>query len=94
MATIVVVLEIDFANLILAVIHERAFMTSTIYTFLCSIFKLSTGVRLPIWHCDRLHQPAGIINIGLIRDEANVAGPHRGPRIEVPPLSENLARWS
>lgn len=30
------------------------------------------------------------MNIGHIRDETNVAAPYRGPRIEVPPLSENL----
>lgn len=31
------------------------------------------------------------MDIGLIRDEANVAKPRRGPRVELHPLSENLA---
>lgn len=44
---------------------------------------------MSIWYCDRLLL-AGIVDISLIRDEANVETPHRGPVIEVPPLSVNL----
>lgn len=45
---------------------------------------------MTIWHYDRHCRPAGTVDIGLIKDEANVAVPHRGSRIKVPPLSENL----
>ena len=46
---------------------------------------------MPIWHCDRLRKSIETFDIGLIKDEDNVAASRRGPRIEVPPLSENLA---
>ncbi|KAG5599265.1 hypothetical protein H5410_030635 [Solanum commersonii] len=46
---------------------------------------------VPIWHCDRLIHPTRALYIGLIRDEANVAAPHREPQIEVPPLGTDLA---
>lgn len=36
-------------------------------------------------------QLAGTMDIGLFKDEGTVAAPHRGPRIEVPSLKENLA---
>uniref|UniRef100_M1DTH6 Integrase core domain containing protein n=1 Tax=Solanum tuberosum TaxID=4113 RepID=M1DTH6_SOLTU len=60
-------LEIDFARMLLAEIHEKAFKTSTTYPFL--------------WTLD----------IGLIRDEANVAAPRREPQVEVPPLGADFA---
>uniref|UniRef100_M1DAD5 Integrase core domain containing protein n=1 Tax=Solanum tuberosum TaxID=4113 RepID=M1DAD5_SOLTU len=44
-----------------------------------------------IWHCDKLVYPTGALDIGLIRDEANVAAPRREPQVEVPPLGADLA---
>lgn len=49
------------------------------------------SARVPIWHSDVLKTPTGTVDVGLIRDEANEADPHRGPRVEVTPLGENLA---
>uniref|UniRef100_M1DS39 Integrase core domain containing protein n=1 Tax=Solanum tuberosum TaxID=4113 RepID=M1DS39_SOLTU len=46
---------------------------------------------MPIWHCDRLIHPTGTLDIGLIRDKANMAAPRREPQIEVPPLGADLA---
>uniref|UniRef100_M1DZH1 Integrase core domain containing protein n=2 Tax=Solanum tuberosum TaxID=4113 RepID=M1DZH1_SOLTU len=46
---------------------------------------------VPIWHCDRLIHPTGALDIGLIRDEANVAAPRKEPEVEVPPLGADLA---
>lgn len=46
---------------------------------------------MPICHCDALHTPTGTVDIGLIRDEANVAALRRRPRVELQPLSEKLA---
>ncbi|KAG5576886.1 hypothetical protein H5410_057020 [Solanum commersonii] len=43
-----------------------------------------------------LVHPTGALDIGLIRDEANVAAPRREPQVEVPPLGIDLAahkRW-
>uniref|UniRef100_M1DK53 Integrase core domain containing protein n=1 Tax=Solanum tuberosum TaxID=4113 RepID=M1DK53_SOLTU len=43
-----------------------------------------------VWHCDRLLQATKTLDIGLIRDEANVAAPHREPHVAVPPLRDDL----
>ena len=48
-------------------------------------------VEVPIWHRDTLLTPVGTVDIGLIRDEANVAATRRGPRVELHPVSENSA---
>ena len=55
------------------------------------IFQLYRDVGVPLWHCDVLLTPIGIVDIGLIKDETNVAAPRRGPRVDLQPLSENLA---
>lgn len=54
------------------------------------IFQLRRDAGVPLWHCDVLRTPTGIVDIGLIRDEANVVAPQRGPRVHLKPLSENL----
>uniref|UniRef100_M1DTS8 Integrase core domain containing protein n=1 Tax=Solanum tuberosum TaxID=4113 RepID=M1DTS8_SOLTU len=54
-----------------------------------SVYGQDSGV--PIWNCDRLIHPTGTLDIGLIRDEANVAAPRREPQVEVPPLGADLA---
>ncbi|KAG5586092.1 hypothetical protein H5410_046526 [Solanum commersonii] len=89
-AALVAGVEIDFAHLC-GEIHERAFRTSTTYPFPCLIFQLCRDSGVPIWHCDRLVHPTGALDIGLIRDEANVAAPRREPQVEVPPLGTDLA---
>ncbi|KAG5606067.1 hypothetical protein H5410_027559 [Solanum commersonii] len=45
---------------------------------------------LPIWHCGKLIWPTGTLDIGLIRDEANVAVPHRELPVDVPPIGADL----
>uniref|UniRef100_M1DKZ6 Integrase core domain containing protein n=1 Tax=Solanum tuberosum TaxID=4113 RepID=M1DKZ6_SOLTU len=78
-AALVAGVEIDFARILLAEIHERVFKTSTTYPCPCLISQLCRDSGLPIWHCDRLIHPTGTLDIGLIRDEANVAAPRREP---------------
>ena len=46
---------------------------------------------MPIWNIDKLKTPMGIVDIGLIRDEANELAPRRGPLPQLPPLCDNLA---
>ena len=79
--TLVAGLEIDFARMMLAAIHERAFKTSTTYPFACLIFYLCRNARVPILYCDILHTPVGTVDIGLIRKEANVVAQRIGPRV-------------
>lgn len=74
-------IEINFAKIFLVVIHEREFKTSTTYPFPCLIFWLSKDVGVPILHCDRLYQQPRKVDIGLIRDKANVMAPVEGPRL-------------
>ncbi|KAG5594966.1 hypothetical protein H5410_036198 [Solanum commersonii] len=90
-AALVAGVEIDVACMLLAEIHERAFKTSTTYPFPCLIFHLCRDSGVPIWHCDRLIHPTGTLDIGLIRDEVNVAAPRSEPQVEVPPLGADLA---
>ena len=71
--------------------HERAFKVTTTYPFPCMIFSLCRSAGVPIWHVDQLKTPLGTVDIGLIRDEANEFAPHRGTRLELPPLGDNLA---
>ncbi|WMV41193.1 hypothetical protein MTR67_034578 [Solanum verrucosum] len=69
--------------------HGRVLHTTT-YAFLCLIFQLCKDDGVPVWHCDKLIQATKTLDIGLIRDEANVAVPHRESQVEVPPLGEDL----
>lgn len=89
-AAMVVRVEIDLAKLISAVIHERAFMTSTTYPFPYLIFNCAGMQECKFCNGIRLLYPTGKVDIGIIRDEVNAAAPHRVPRIKVHTLSENL----
>ena len=90
-ASLVAMLEIDLSRLLIFVIHERAFKTSTIYPFACVIFQLCRDAGVSLWHSDVLHTLTRSVDIGLIRDVANVTAPRRGPRVDLQTLSENLA---
>ncbi|KAG5615659.1 hypothetical protein H5410_015483 [Solanum commersonii] len=48
-----------------------------------AVMVSALGLGVPIWHCDMLVHPTGALDIGLIRDEANVAAPRREPQIEL-----------
>ena len=91
MAAMIAGFEVDFTWLLQAVIHERAFKVTTTYPFPCMIFSLCRSAGVLIWHIDQLKTPLGTVDIGLIKDEANELAPCRGPRPELPPLSENMA---
>ncbi|KAG5580536.1 hypothetical protein H5410_051163 [Solanum commersonii] len=91
-AALVAGVEIDFSCMLLAEIHERAFRTSTTYPFPCLIFQLCRDSGVPIWHCDRLVHPTGALDIGLIRDEANIAAPHREPQVEAASMGPSFSR--
>lgn len=89
-AALVARLEINFVRLLISVIHERAFKTTTAYSLACMIFQLCRNAGVPIYHCDVLRTPPGIVDIGLIRDEANVVAPWRKPKVNLQWLGENL----
>ena len=76
--------EVDFAWLLQAVMHERAFKVTTTYHFSCMIFALCRSAGVPIWHVDQLKTPQGTVDVVLIRDEANEFAPRRGPRHDLP----------
>uniref|UniRef100_M1DGH0 Uncharacterized protein n=1 Tax=Solanum tuberosum TaxID=4113 RepID=M1DGH0_SOLTU len=38
-----------------------------------------TDSSVPIWHCDRLLEETKTLDIGLLRDDANLAAPWREP---------------
>ena len=90
MAAMIAGIEVYFSWLLQALMHERAFNVTTTYPFPCMIFSLCRSADVPIWHVDQL-KTSLTVDIGLIRDEANELAPRRGPRLELPPLGENLA---
>ena len=91
MAAMIAGFEVDFAWLLQAVMHERAFKVKTTYPFLCMIFSLCRSAGVPIWHVNQLKTPQGTVDVCLIRDEANELASRRGPRRELPPLADDLA---
>ena len=91
MAAMIAGFEVDFAWLLQTVMHEREFKVTPTYPFPCMIFALCRSAGVPLWHVDHLKTPYGIVDVGLIRDEANELAPHRGPRPDLPPLSDDLA---
>ena len=91
MAAMIAGFEVDFAWLLQAVMHEREFKVTTTYFFPCMIFSLCRSAGVPIWHVNQLKTPQGTVDIGLIRYEANELAPRREPRLELPPLVDDLA---
>ena len=57
---------------------------------LISSFTYEGDARVPIWHYDTIRSPVGTVDIGLIKDESNVAALQRGPKVEMHPLSVKL----
>jgi len=78
-AAILADLEIDFTRIFIVEIHERAFKTTNTLPFPCLIFQLCRDASVPIWHCDRLLEATKTLDIGLLRDDANLAAPWREP---------------
>ncbi|TMW85002.1 hypothetical protein EJD97_023970 [Solanum chilense] len=91
MAAMIYRFEVEFSWLLQEVMHERAFKVTTTYPFPCMIFCLCRSAGVPIWNVDQLKTPLGTVDIVLIRDEANVFAPCRGPGPELPLLGDNLA---
>ena len=91
MAALIVGFEVDFALLLPAVMHERAFKVRTTYSYTCMIFSLCRSAHVPIWHIDQLKTLLGTVYIGLIRDKANDLAPRRGPHQYLSLFGENLA---
>ena len=60
--------EVDFAWLLQAVMHQRAFKDTTTYCFPCMVFALCRLAGVPVWYIDVLKTPPGTVDIGLIWD--------------------------
>uniref|UniRef100_M1DCJ7 Integrase core domain containing protein n=1 Tax=Solanum tuberosum TaxID=4113 RepID=M1DCJ7_SOLTU len=89
-ATFVVGLEVDFARMLIAQIHERNFKANTTLPIPCLNFHLCRDAGVPIWHYEQLLQATKTLDIDLIQDNANVDAPRKEPLVEVPPLGANL----
>ncbi|TMW82926.1 hypothetical protein EJD97_003840 [Solanum chilense] len=90
MAAMIAGFEVDFAWLLLALMHERAFKFTTTYPFPCMIFALCRSTGVPIWHVDQRKTQQGTVDVDLIRDDANELAPRRGPHPELPSLADDL----
>uniref|UniRef100_M1DV82 Putative plant transposon protein domain-containing protein n=1 Tax=Solanum tuberosum TaxID=4113 RepID=M1DV82_SOLTU len=84
-------LEVDFACILIAEIHERVFKATTTLPFPYLIFQLCRDASVPILHCDRLLVVTKNLDIGLIWDDANLAALRREPHVTLPPLGDDLA---
>uniref|UniRef100_M1DRD1 Integrase core domain containing protein n=1 Tax=Solanum tuberosum TaxID=4113 RepID=M1DRD1_SOLTU len=64
--------------------EERRVLTGSLHTVpdIHRLFNLHKDSRVPIWHCDRLIHHTRTLDIGLIRDEANMVARHRDPQVE------------
>ncbi|TMW83434.1 hypothetical protein EJD97_001684 [Solanum chilense] len=91
MAAMIAEFEVDFAWLLQAVMHERAFKVTTTYPFPCMIFDLCRSAGVPIWNVAQLKTLQGTVDVDLIRDEDNELAPRRGPLPELPPLADDRA---
>lgn len=56
-------LEIDVAQFLISIIHEKDFKFCTTYSFPCMIFQLCRDAEVPIWRRDVLRAPTGKVNI-------------------------------
>lgn len=74
----VVGLQIDYVSVLITVIHDMGFKSSTTYPLACLIFHMCRKARVSIMLYDTLRTLVGIVDICLIRYEANVADPRRG----------------
>ena len=72
-AALVVGVKIDFARILLAEIHEGI---QDLHYLPLSMFDFFNCAG---WYCDGLIHPTGALDIGLIRDEANLVEPRREP---------------
>lgn len=90
-AALVTRFEIDFAKLLITMIHKMDFKPSTTYLFSYMIFQLCREGSVPIWHRDSLRTPMGAVDFGLIWDNTNVAAQRCRPRVDLHSLSENMA---
>lgn len=55
------------------------------------IFELCKFAWVPVWYGDVLKTWTKLVDIFLIRDEANELAPNKGPRAKVQPQGESFA---
>ncbi|KAG5579575.1 hypothetical protein H5410_050202 [Solanum commersonii] len=88
-AALVAGVEIDFARMLLAEIHERAFRTSTTYPFPCLIFQLCRDSGVPIWHSTSRREPQVEVP-PLGTDLEDTGGQAQGNDFSAPDHTENV----
>ncbi|WMV54471.1 hypothetical protein MTR67_047856 [Solanum verrucosum] len=67
--------EINFYQIMIVKINERAFWDKTTLPFPCLIFHLCRKATITVWGCDRLIEVTKMVYVGWIRDETNPAAP-------------------
>lgn len=82
--------EIDYARVLITLIRERDFKTSTIHPLACLIFQLCKEAGVQICQCDTLRIRVRTVGISLISDKANIETPRRGTQIEISTFSGNI----
>uniref|UniRef100_M1DEJ7 Putative plant transposon protein domain-containing protein n=1 Tax=Solanum tuberosum TaxID=4113 RepID=M1DEJ7_SOLTU len=75
LVALLVRLEIDFTQIIISEIHERAFRRTTTFPFPCLIFRMCKESIVSIWHCERLVKVTKTVDVRLIQDDTNPVAP-------------------
>ncbi|WMV58206.1 hypothetical protein MTR67_051591, partial [Solanum verrucosum] len=79
--------EVDFSGIIILEIYERAFRKTTIMPFPFLIFHLYIEATIPLWHSDKLVESIKTVDVGLIKDDANLTVLSL---VDLPPLSADV----
>uniref|UniRef100_M1DMG7 Integrase core domain containing protein n=1 Tax=Solanum tuberosum TaxID=4113 RepID=M1DMG7_SOLTU len=90
LASVLAGIDIDFSEIIIAVIHEMAFLRTTTMPFPCLICCLCKEDTMPLWNCDRLTEETKIVDVGLIKDSANPTALRKGIQVELAHLGNAI----
>lgn len=78
LTSLLATLEIYFYQIIIAEIHERAFLKTTTMPFPYLIVCICREATVQVWHCDKLVEVRKTVNVGLVKDDVNPMAPRKG----------------
>lgn len=58
--------------------------------FPCLIFHICREAIVLVWHCDQLIQVTKIVDVGMIKDDANPTAPRKGIQIDLPSWGDDI----
>uniref|UniRef100_M1DTU0 Integrase core domain containing protein n=1 Tax=Solanum tuberosum TaxID=4113 RepID=M1DTU0_SOLTU len=70
--------------------QRHGLLDGWIATLLMRERALSGGDIVSVWHCDKLIEVTKIVDLGLIKDDANLASPKKGIDVDLPHLGDAI----